>query len=99
MGWRSAQVVVTNVWDAPTRWFHWINAVSVVTLMALGLVLLNDGALGMSNDGKVLVKTLHVWVGYLFAGNLSCRLVWAFIGNDHARWRAFSRSGGVILRT
>ena len=77
------------VWDGPTRWFHWINFLAVIGLMGVGLVILNGKALGISNEGKVLLKTLHVWVGYALVLNLTWRLVWAFIGNRYARWSAF----------
>jgi Ni/Fe-hydrogenase 1 B-type cytochrome subunit len=81
------------VWDAPTRWFHWINALCIVVLTALGLAILYSKALGIGNDGKVLLKSLHVWTGYLFAANLLWRIVWAFFGNRYARWRAFLPGG------
>ena len=45
-----------QVWDAPTRWFHWINALAVFGLIAVGLGLLYDDALGLSALGKVLLK-------------------------------------------
>jgi Ni/Fe-hydrogenase 1 B-type cytochrome subunit len=45
------------------------------------------------SDGKILLKTVHVWIGYVFAANLSWRLVWAFIGGPHARWRAILPGG------
>lgn len=77
-----------SVWDAGVRWFHWINVLCVLGLMAVGVAILNDSALGVSNDGKILLKTLHVWIGYAFALNLLWRLVWAFIGGPHARWRS-----------
>jgi Ni/Fe-hydrogenase 1 B-type cytochrome subunit len=32
------------VWDAPTRWFHWINALCIVVLTALGLAILYSKA-------------------------------------------------------
>jgi len=75
------------VWDASVRWFHWINVLCVLVLTAVGVALLNDKALGFSRDGKVLLTTVHVWVGYVFALNLCWRLVWAFVGGTHARWR------------
>lgn len=77
-----------SVWDRTTRWFHWINALCVITLAVLGLAILNEKSFGVSADGKVLLKTLHAYVGYIFAINLTWRLVWAFVGNTHARWRA-----------
>ncbi len=82
-----------RVWDWPTRWFHWINVLCVLLLAGLGIVILNAGTLEISNVGKILLKTLHVWAGYVFALNLVVRLVWAFVGNHHARWRQMLPGG------
>ena len=82
-----------HVWDASTRWFHWINLVCMLGLIAVGVAILNNKALGVSTDGKILLKTVHVWIGYVFAVNLLWRLVWAFIGGTHARWRAILPGG------
>lgn len=86
-----------SVWDAGVRWFHWINVLCVLGLIAVGVGILNDKALGASNDGKILLKTVHVWIGYAFALNLLWRLVWAFIGGPHARWRAILPGGRGYL--
>jgi cytochrome b len=75
------------VWDAPTRWFHWINVLCIIGLAAVGLVILNANTLGVTNPGKVALKTIHAWIGYAFALNLLWRLIWAFLGNRFARWR------------
>lgn len=93
-----SEVKSYRVWDAPTRWFHWINALCVMTLVAVGLVILNDGALGISNQGKITLKTLHVWVGYVFVLNLCWRIVWAFAGNRYARWSQMIPGGPGYLR-
>ncbi|MES0874642.1 cytochrome b/b6 domain-containing protein [Sinimarinibacterium thermocellulolyticum] len=85
------------VWDVPTRLFHWLNAACVLALMAIGLVILNAGALDVSNDGKVALKTLHVWIGYVFALNLMMRIVWAFVGGHYARWRQILPGGAGYL--
>lgn len=81
------------VWDANIRWFHWINVLCVLGLVAVGVAILNDKALGVSTEGKILLKTVHVLIGYVFAVNLLWRLVWAFIGGPHARWRAILPGG------
>lgn len=81
------------VWDAPTRWFHWINLLCVIALAGFGLVILNASALDISNNGKILLKTLHVWVGYAFLVNLCVRLVWAFVGSHYSRWRQMLPGG------
>lgn len=86
----NSQVTRTGyqAWDRSTRWFHWINFVCVIGLATLGLAILNETSLGVSPDGKVFLKTLHTYVGYVFAANLGWRFVWAFIGSTRARWRA-----------
>ena len=86
-----------RVWDAGVRWFHWINFACVLGLIAAGLVIMNDKALGVTNDGKILLKTVHVYIGYVFAANLLWRLIWAFIGGPHARWRALLPGGSGYL--
>lgn len=75
-------------WDKTTRWFHWINFVCVLGLMTIGTVILNGNAIGISGEGKVLLKTVHVLTGYLFLANLIWRLIWAFIGSPSARWKS-----------
>ena len=80
-------------WDAPTRWFHWINALAVIGLMVTGIVILSDDALGISAAGKVLLKSIHVSFGYVMAANLLWRFLWAFLGNRYARWRAILPGG------
>jgi cytochrome b len=80
-------------WDAPTRLFHWINVVAVLGLIGTGLVILNDDALGLSSAGKILLKSIHASFGYALAISLLLRIVWAFYGNRHARWRGILPGG------
>ncbi|NVN87934.1 MAG: cytochrome b/b6 domain-containing protein [Rhodopseudomonas sp.] len=82
-----------DVWDAPTRWFHWINALAVLGLIGIGVMLLNDDALGISPAAKFLLKQIHVTLGYLMAANLLWRFVWAFRGNRYAKWSAMLPQG------
>jgi len=82
-----------RVWDPTVRCFHWINVFCIALLIGIGVVILNAKILGVHNDGKILLKTLHVWVGYVFTVNLLWRLIWAFIGGPHARWRAILPGG------
>lgn len=84
----SEQYFAYYAWDAPTRWFHWINALAVLGLIVVGVILLNDDALGLSGGGKIQLKQIHVALGYVMALNLVWRFVWAFLGNRYARWQA-----------
>lgn len=74
-------------WDRTTRIFHWVNALCIFLLAAVGTAILNGGKLGLSTEGKVLLKTIHVLIGYAFVANLLWRLVWGFVGGRYARWR------------
>lgn len=80
-------------WDAPTRWFHWINALAVLGLIATGIEILTGNALGLSPEGKATLKTVHVSFGYVMAVNLLWRFIWAFFGNRYARWRSILPGG------
>ena len=86
----NEQLQIYEVWDQPTRWFHWINVLAVLGLIGLGLVILNADALGIATQGKILIKEAHVWVGYVFVCNLVFRLLWGFFGNRYTRW------GGIL---
>jgi len=81
------------VWDAGTRWFHWVNALSITALAAVGFVIFNAGSLGVPNAGKVTLKTVHTCIGYVFVLNLVWRMVWAFAGNHYAKWRSILPGG------
>lgn len=80
---------------------HWINAALVVCMLGSALVILNGNALGLSADGKILIKSTHVSFGYALTANLVWRFLWAFLGNRYARWRAILPGGhgyGSALR-
>jgi cytochrome b len=85
------------VWDATTRWFHWINALCVIALAFVGFVILNAGDLEIATAGKVTLKEVHSWIGYVFVLNLAWRAVWAFLGNRYARWRSILPGGRGYL--
>jgi cytochrome b len=74
------------VWSRNIRLFHWINVIAITLLIFIGTIILNGKLLGVSTDGKILLKTIHVVVGYVFAINLLFRLIIGFIGKKHERW-------------
>ena len=76
-----------QVWDIATRVFHWVNFLCVLGLIAIGLIILNSKTLGISGDAKILLKTIHVYIGYIFVLNLVIRLIWGFYGNKFVRWK------------
>lgn len=87
------EAVSEKAWDRTTRWFHWINVLCVVGLIGAGLVILYASELGIGNDGKIALKSIHVSIGYVFVANLAWRLAWAFFGGPRARWAALLPCG------
>lgn len=74
------------VWSPNIRLFHWINVIAITLLICIGLVIFNGKLFGVSTEGKILLKTLHVSVGYVFAINLTFRIIIGYIGKSHERW-------------
>ncbi len=79
---------IYQVWDRTVRAFHWINVLCLLGLISLGLVIYFNKNFGVSPEGKILLKTLHTYIGYIFVLNLSWRILWGFIGSPYARWAA-----------
>lgn len=74
-----------RVWDLPTRMFHWL----LVTLVAVSFVTGKIGGAWMP---------YHIWSGCAILGLLVFRLAWGFVGGRHARFSAFVRAPGAVLR-
>jgi len=74
------------VWSRNIRLFHWINVIAITLLICIGTLILNAKLFGVSTDGKILLKTIHVIVGYVFAINLLFRLLLGFIGKSYEKW-------------
>lgn len=87
-----------KVWDRATRIFHWMNVICVLLLIAIGVMILNANTLGVSAEGKVTLKILHAYAGYVFALNLSWRLIWGFIGGKYSRWNAILPGGKGYIK-
>lgn len=74
------------VWSRKIRLFHWVNVIAILLLIIIGVIILNSKLFGVTTDGKVLLKTMHVIVGYIFAINLLFRLIIGFIGKSYEKW-------------
>lgn len=84
----QAQLREYPAWDRTVRWFHWINVLAVLGMIATGTTILYADELEIAAAGEVRLKTVHACIGYVFALNLIWRLIWAFFGGANARWRA-----------
>ncbi len=86
-----------STWSVSVRWFHWINVLTVIALIFVGLIMLYKKELGISGlEAKISLKELHVIIGYIFATNLVIRLIFAFIGPASARFSAFIPGKGFM---
>jgi cytochrome b len=63
-----------KVWDLPVRIFHW----SLASLFLVAYI---------TEDHFM---TLHTLAGYIIGGLILFRLIWGFIGTEHARFKDFS---------
>ena len=77
-----------HVWELPVRIFHWVNVLSILGLAFLGLIILYGRDFGISGDGKLLLKTIHTYFGYVFAINLLLRIIWFFFANKYSNWKS-----------
>lgn len=86
----AGDYVAVAVWDIPTRVLHWLNAVTVISLVLLILMMEGMESLGLSEDAEELLQDqltlLHAYAGYFLTVTYSCRIIWGFIGNRHARF-------------
>ena len=74
-----------NVWDLPTRLFHWLLAISVGT----NLIVEPRG------DWQFPV---HVTAGCTALALVLFRIVWGLIGSAHSRFADFVRSPRLVLQ-
>ncbi len=73
-----------RIWDLPTRLFHW----GLVASFALAYVT----AVVPGFD------PVHFWAGYTVAGLLVFRLIWGFVGPEHARFSDFAYPPREVIR-
>lgn len=73
------------VWDAPTRLFHGTLAVLVVVAWFTG-------------EGEGSAALVHRAAGAAIAGLLAFRIVWGFVGGEHARFADFAFAPAAIVR-
>ena len=71
-----------KVWDPLIRTFHW--------------VLVGSFLVAFITEDDFL--TLHSWAGYTIGAALLVRLVWGFIGSQHARFSDFVTSPSTAFR-
>lgn len=82
------------IWELPVRFYHWINAATIVILCVTGYWIGNPPALLSSRDASFSytfgwVRFIHFAAAYVFMFNFAYRIYWGFVGNEYANWRHF----------
>jgi Ni/Fe-hydrogenase 1 B-type cytochrome subunit len=82
------------VWEWAVRFFHWINALSIVLLALTGYLIGEPSEVYVSAEAYQqywfgTVRFIHFASAYVFTFNLLFRLYWGFVGNRFAKWNNF----------
>jgi Ni/Fe-hydrogenase 1 B-type cytochrome subunit len=79
------------VWELPVRFYHWINALCIVSLCITGYIIGNPPAFMKGTEAYFnywfgTVRFIHFVTAFIFFFNFIFRLYWGFTGNEFARW-------------
>jgi cytochrome b len=76
------QAALVDVWDLPLRLFHWLLVLAVAVAF-------------LSSEGDSPLNQWHVLAGWVAGILIVFRVVWGFIGGEHARFANFLRPGRI----
>lgn len=91
------------VWEQPVRIYHWLNALTIMVLIATGFYIANPLALQSTKEPSQLfvmgwVRMIHFIAAYIFLFNFLFRIYWAFAGNKYANWKQFVPTSGKFFK-
>jgi len=72
-----------RVWDLPVRLFHWLLVVTILVAF-------------LSAEEQSPLAPWHQPAGWVAATLIAFRMVWGFVGGEHARFAAFLRPGRIV---
>ena len=82
------------VWQLPVRFYHWVNALSIVILSVTGYIIGDPPAIQSAAEASYsywfgTVRAVHFITAYVFFFNFVIRIYRGFAGNRFANWRNF----------
>ena len=82
------------VWQLPVRFYHWINAASIVVLVITGFIIGRPPAIQSGEEASFsywfgTVRFIHFVAAFVFFFNFVMRLYWGFVGNKYAHWENY----------
>jgi len=69
-----------RVWDLPVRLFHWLLVATILIAF-------------LSSEEDSVLSPWHIPAGWVAAVLIAFRLVWGFVGGEHARFTDFLNPG------
>ncbi len=72
-----------RVWDLPVRLFHWLLVITILVAF-------------LSAEEESPLTPWHQPAGWVAATLIAFRIVWGFVGGEHARFVAFLRPGRIV---
>lgn len=78
----SLALATVRVWDLPVRLFHWLLAATILVAF-------------FSSEEDSSLAPWHVPAGWAAAVLIIFRLVWGFVGGEHARFTDFLKPGQI----
>ncbi len=91
------------VFSSPLRIFHWLNALSIVALIATGFIMANPPAIQQSHEASFgywfgTVRFIHFAAAYIFTAAFVFRIYLMFNGNEFERWHNFIPIKGKFFK-
>ena len=91
------------VWELPVRYYHWINALCILVLIATGFIIGNPPAILSGKEAYAFfwfgtVRFIHFLAAYIFLFNFLFRIYWGFVGNKYANWKNFIPTNRQFFR-
>jgi Ni/Fe-hydrogenase 1 B-type cytochrome subunit len=82
---------IRYVWEWPVRLTHWINVLAIIVLSVTGFYIGHPFYTATDTAQYIMGwnRFLHITFAYLFTVSIIARLIWSFLGNRHASWKAF----------
>ena len=82
------------IWELSVRFFHWVNALSIVVLSVTGYIIADPPVIIAGNDPTVIywfgwLRFVHFIAAFIFVATIMMRFYWAFVGNQYSNWKAY----------
>ncbi len=79
------------VFQWPVRICHWVNVVCIIVLSFTGFYIGHPFITASDSAAYVMGwnRFIHFLFAYIFCISVLVRIIWCFVGNHHASWRAF----------